>query len=86
MRTARDSAGKGWRLAARRVKSDRTAQEEGHPISAVGEKPGDVSTAVGKAFLDILGVFAVIKANLHCEPQTEGQSPDREGRRVEDLT
>ena len=37
------------------------------------EQPIDTSTAVGKAFLDMLGVFAEFEANLRKERQLEGR-------------
>src|SRR5690348_11141307 len=36
------------------------------------EQPVDTSTAAGKAFLDMLGVFAEFETNLHRERQLEG--------------
>jgi hypothetical protein len=36
------------------------------------EQPVDTSTAAGKAFLDMLGVFAEFKTNLRRERQMEG--------------
>ena len=36
------------------------------------EQPVDTSTAAGKAFLDMLGVFAEFETNLHREQQMEG--------------
>jgi DNA invertase Pin-like site-specific DNA recombinase len=38
----------------------------------VTEQPIDTGTAVGKAFLDMLGVFAEFKTNLWKERQAEG--------------
>src|SRR4051812_26474363 len=35
------------------------------------EQPIDTSTATGKAFLDMLGVFAEFETNLRCERQME---------------
>lgn len=39
---------------------------------ACTEQPVDTSTAAGKAFLDMLGVFAEFEANLRRERQMEG--------------
>lgn len=36
------------------------------------EQPIDTATAAGKAFLDMLGVFAVFETNLRRERQMEG--------------
>lgn len=36
------------------------------------EQPIDTTTATGKAFLDMLGVFAEFETNLHRERQMEG--------------
>src|SRR5215207_4972896 len=36
------------------------------------EQPVDTTTAAGKAFLDMLGVFAEFETNLHRERQLEG--------------
>jgi DNA invertase Pin-like site-specific DNA recombinase len=36
------------------------------------EQPIDMTTASGKAFLDMLGVFAEFENNLRCERQLEG--------------
>src|SRR6201997_1915720 len=36
------------------------------------EQPIDTSTAAGKCFLDMLGVFAEFETNLRKEPQLEG--------------
>ena len=36
------------------------------------ERPVDTGTAAGKAFLDMLGVFAEFETNLRCERQLEG--------------
>ena len=39
---------------------------------AATEQPVDTSTATGKAFFDMLGVFAEFETNLRRERQTEG--------------
>ena len=45
------------------------------------EQPVDTSTAAGKAFLDMLGVFAEFETNLRRERQLEGdRSGESEGR------
>lgn len=36
------------------------------------EQPINTSTAAGKAFLDVLGVFAEFETNLHRDRQMEG--------------
>ena len=41
------------------------------------EQPVDTSTAAGKAFLDMLGVFAEFETNLRKERQLEGIHVDR---------
>ena len=49
-----------------------------HPLKARGaalratEQPVDTGTAAGKAFLDMLGVFAEFETNLRRERQLEG--------------
>jgi DNA invertase Pin-like site-specific DNA recombinase len=47
------------------------AHAEDQPLKAT-EQPIDTSTAVGKAFLDMLGVFAEFETNLRRERQLEG--------------
>ena len=42
------------------------------PCSVATEQPIDTSTAAGKAFLDMLGVFAEFETNLRRERQLEG--------------
>ncbi|MDE0696668.1 MAG: recombinase family protein [Boseongicola sp.] len=39
---------------------------------AATEQAADISTAVGEAFCDMLGVFAAFETNLHRERQAEG--------------
>ena len=46
-------------------------QEKGAYLAAT-EQPVDTSTAAGKAFFDILGVFAEFETNLRRERQAEG--------------
>jgi DNA invertase Pin-like site-specific DNA recombinase len=46
-------------------------REKGAHLRAT-EQPVDTSTAAGKAFLDMLGVFAEFEANLRRERQMEG--------------
>ena len=46
-------------------------REKGAHLKAT-EQPVDTSTAAGKAFLDMLGVFAEFEANLRRERQLEG--------------
>jgi DNA invertase Pin-like site-specific DNA recombinase len=43
-----------------------------HAALKATEQPIDTSTAAGKCFLDMLGVFAEFKTNLRRERQLEG--------------
>ena len=60
------------------------------------DQPIDTSTAAGKAFVDMLGVFAEFETNLRRQRQLEGnreglsgrglprwQAPNRQGRRFQ---
>jgi DNA invertase Pin-like site-specific DNA recombinase len=49
----------------------RTVRARGAALKAT-EQPIDTSTAAGKCFLDMLGVFAEFETNLRCERQLEG--------------
>jgi DNA invertase Pin-like site-specific DNA recombinase len=49
----------------------RTVRAKGASLKAT-EQPIDTSTAAGKCFLDILGVFAEFETNLRRERQLEG--------------
>ncbi|MBS0240350.1 MAG: recombinase family protein [Proteobacteria bacterium] len=49
----------------------RAIREKGAALRAT-EQPIDTSTAAGKAFLDMLGVFAEFETNLRKERQLEG--------------
>jgi len=49
----------------------RTLKQEGVELKAT-EQPIDTSTAAGKAFFDMLGVFAEFETNLRKERQLEG--------------
>jgi DNA invertase Pin-like site-specific DNA recombinase len=49
----------------------RTLREKGAALKAT-EQPIDTGTAAGKAFLDMLGVFAEFETNLRRERQLEG--------------
>ena len=49
----------------------RALKEKGATLRAT-EQPIDTSTAAGKAFLDMLGVFAEFETNLRRERQMEG--------------
>jgi DNA invertase Pin-like site-specific DNA recombinase len=49
----------------------RTLKAKGAALKAT-EQPIDTSTAAGKAFLDMLGVFAEFETNLRRERQLEG--------------
>ena len=46
------------------------------------ERPIDTSTAAGKAFLDMLGVFAEFETNLRKQRQVEGIAK-KGGRRLQ---
>jgi DNA invertase Pin-like site-specific DNA recombinase len=82
LRTVLDFIGKGDVLMVTRV--DRLARSIGdlqdivRAIKAKGaslratEQPIDTSTAAGKCFLDMLGVFAEFETNLRRERQLEG--------------
>ncbi len=62
----------------RLARSIKDLQDIVHELKAVGvtlkatEQPIDTSTAAGKAFLDMLGVFAEFETNLRRERQMEG--------------
>ncbi len=62
----------------RLARSVRDLQDIVHELKGRGvalraiEQPVDTSTAVGKAFLDMLGVFAEFETNLRRERQLEG--------------
>jgi DNA invertase Pin-like site-specific DNA recombinase len=62
----------------RLARSMRDLQNLVHELKAMGvhlratEQPIDTSTAAGKAFLDMLGVFAEFETNLRKERQLEG--------------
>ena len=49
----------------------RTLRDKGAALRAI-EQPIDTTTAAGKAFLDMLGVFAEFETNLRKERQLEG--------------
>lgn len=82
LRTVLDFVTKGDELVVTRV--DRLARSIGdlqdvvRELKAKGatlratEQPVDTSTAAGKAFLDMLGVFAEFETNLRRERQMEG--------------
>jgi DNA invertase Pin-like site-specific DNA recombinase len=82
LRTVLDFIGKGDMLLVTRV--DRLARSIGdlqdivRTLKAKGaslratEQPIDTSTAAGKCFLDMLGVFAEFETNLRRERQLEG--------------
>ena len=82
LRTVLDFIGKGDMLLVTRV--DRLARSIGdlqdivRTLKAKGaslratEQPIDTSTAAGKCFLDMLGVFAEFETNLRKERQVEG--------------
>jgi DNA invertase Pin-like site-specific DNA recombinase len=82
LRTVLDFIGKGDTLVVTRI--DRLARSLGdlqdivRELKAKGaslvatEQPIDTGTAAGKAFLDMLGVFAEFETNLRRERQMEG--------------
>ncbi|MBZ9936645.1 recombinase family protein [Mesorhizobium sp. BR1-1-16] len=55
----------------------RTLRSKGAALKAT-EQPIDTSTAAGKAFLDMLGVFAEFETNLRRERQLEGIAKAKE--------
>ncbi len=55
----------------------RTLKDKGVALKAT-EQPIDTSTAAGKAFLDMLGVFAEFETNLRRERQMEGIAKAKE--------
>ena len=71
----------------RLARSIKDLQDIVHELRAAGvtlratEQPIDTSTAAGKAFLDMLGVFAEFETNLRRERQMEGiRSGEGQGR------
>ena len=50
------------------------ARAEGKAALRAIEQPIDTSAAAGKAFLDMLGVFAEFETNLRRERQMEGMA------------
>jgi DNA invertase Pin-like site-specific DNA recombinase len=68
----------------RLARSIRDLQNIVHELKAKGvalkatEQPIDTSTAAGKAFLDVLGVFAEFETNLRRERQMEGIAAAKE--------
>jgi DNA invertase Pin-like site-specific DNA recombinase len=74
VRTRTGSGAASWNLA--RSIGDlqdiiRTVRAKGASLKAT-EQPIDTSTAAGKCFLDMLGVFAEFETNLRRERQLEG--------------
>ena len=67
----------------RLARSLKDLQDIVHELKAKGaklkatEQPIDTGTAAGKAFLDMLGVFAEFETNLRHERQLEGMPPPR---------
>ena len=55
----------------------RTVRDQGASLVCT-EQPVDTSTAAGKAFLDMLGVFAEFETNLRKERQLEGIAKAKE--------
>ncbi|MCP1841107.1 DNA invertase Pin-like site-specific DNA recombinase [Bradyrhizobium sp. USDA 4524] len=49
----------------------RTVKARGASLRGYTEQPIDTSTAAGKCFLDMLGVFTEFETNLHRERQLE---------------
>jgi DNA invertase Pin-like site-specific DNA recombinase len=68
----------------RLARSIRDLQNIVHDLKARGitlratEQPIDTSTAAGKCFLDMLGVFAEFETNLRMERQLEGVAAAKE--------
>ena len=56
----------------RLARSMKDLQDIVHEALKATEQPIDTGTAAGKAFLDMLGVFAEFETNLRRERQTEG--------------
>jgi DNA invertase Pin-like site-specific DNA recombinase len=76
LRTVLDLIGKGDVLLVTRVIGDLqdivcTLKAKGASLRAT-KQPIDTSTAAGKCFLDMLGVFAEFETNLRRERQLEG--------------
>src|SRR5689334_22576047 len=67
----------------RLARSLKDLQDIVHELKAKGialkatEQPVDTGTVAGKAFLDMLGVFAEFETNLRRERQLEGSMPPR---------
>ena len=68
---------------AQRLRTSRSDLQDivskGASLKAI-EQPIDTSTAAGKAFLNMLGVFAEFETNLRRERQLEGSPQRRPGR------
>jgi DNA invertase Pin-like site-specific DNA recombinase len=68
----------------RLARSLKDLQDIGHELKSKGvtvkaiEQPVDTSTAAGKAFFDMLGVFAECETNLRRERQMEGIAASKE--------
>ena len=60
----------------------RELKAKGATLSAA-EQPIDTSTPAGKAFLDMLGVFAEFETNLRRERQMEGIAKAKGSRRLQ---
>jgi hypothetical protein len=60
----------------------RTVRARGASLKAT-EQPIDTSTAAGKCFLDMLGVFAEFETNLRRERQLEGIAKAKAARRLQ---
>ena len=69
----------------RLARSVKDLQDIVHELRAKGvalkatEQPIDTGSAAGKAFLDMLGVFAEFETNLRREPSRRGSGPPRGG-------
>ena len=76
--------GPGFTRIDRLARSLRDLQDIVHEIKGKGvtlkatEQPVDTSTAAGKAFFDMLGVFAEFETNLRRERQMEGIAAAKE--------
>ena len=61
-----------------------TLQDKGAHLAAT-EQPVDTSTAAGKAFFDMLGVFAEFETNLRRERQAEGITAAKQRGAYQDI-
>ena len=69
-------------IAARPAADRRRLKAKGAHLYAT-EQPVDTSTAAGKAFFDMLGVFAEFETNLRRERQAEGIASSQKARHLQ---